>query len=148
MAQLGGTDRPRPRWLVEMVRDKRRKSLPADTAEVNLEDLAIAIDAIPNSIKVTWDEWNRVGMAVWRATGGGTEGFRLFREWSRKWPRYDAKRDAKVTVDRWHAYSRSPPTHLTAATIFWLADQADRSWRARAEAAAFQRFRKAVRAAQ
>ena len=51
------------------------------------------------------DKWNKVGMALWRATGGSSEGLDLFDVWSAKCPRYDAA----YTAAKWDGYEKCPP---------------------------------------
>jgi hypothetical protein len=54
-----------------------------------------------------WDEWNRIGMAIWRSTGGSEEGYYLgFAPWSAK----SGRNNPDATRQRWNSYSRSPPT--------------------------------------
>lgn len=89
--------------------------------------LEIALAAIPTP--EVFEPWNYVAMATHRATHGSAEGFRLFDDWSRKGQNYGG------TEERWDALEGSPPTRIGAGTIFHLADQADPSWRDRAEAA-------------
>jgi hypothetical protein len=79
------------------------------------ERLAVALAAIPND--GGWEEWNRLGMALWAATAGSEEGFALFDEWSQQSMLYDSANTKK----KWDAYSRSPPCFLGAGTVFWLA---------------------------
>jgi len=85
--------------------------------------IAAALAVIPNI--ADWDQWNAVGMATWRATGGSGEGLAAFDAWSRKSPKYDAR----ITAEKWAAFFKSPPTHIGAGTIFHLADQASPTWR-------------------
>lgn len=80
--------------------------------------IAEAMALIPNDGPADWEAWNRVGMAVWRATGGSTEGWAIFDEWSSRNP---AAYDPKVTRARWNGYATSPPTQIGAGTIFYLA---------------------------
>src|SRR5262249_45753069 len=47
----------------------------------DLDDVAAALDIIPNN-DVPWDEWNRLGLAIWAATRGA--GFHIFDKWSAK----------------------------------------------------------------
>jgi hypothetical protein len=82
------------------------------------ELVAQALATIPNDDSVPWNVWNRVGMAVFRATGGA--GFEVFDAWSKKYVKYDAA-DTKA---RWEAYGSSPPTRIGAGTIFYLAREA------------------------
>jgi hypothetical protein len=89
-------------------------------AEGSLRDLAAALEAIGND-NLGWPLWNRYGMALWRATGGSQDGFRLFDEWSKK----SAKYDADETEGKWENYDHSPPERLGAGTLFYAAKQAD-----------------------
>jgi hypothetical protein len=91
--------------------------------QADLGDVVAALDMIPND-DVPWDEWNRVGMAVWRATGGAEEGFAAFAKWSDK----SAKSDPKKTRARWDRYVSSPPTQIGAGTLFFLARQSAPRW--------------------
>ena len=36
-----------------------------------------------------WEEWNRKGMALWRATEGSEDGRQIFHDWSKKSKKYD-----------------------------------------------------------
>jgi hypothetical protein len=90
------------------------------------ERIAAALAVIPNTMD--WAGWNAIAMATWRATGGSAEGFAAFDTWSRKYPKYSAE----DTAAKWAALFKSPPTHIGAGTIFYLADQASPGWRARA----------------
>ena len=64
--------------------------------------IAAALDVIPNN--ADWDQWNAVGMATWRATGGSGEGLAAFDTWSKKSPKYNAH----TTAQKWAAFFRSP----------------------------------------
>ncbi len=89
----------------------------------DVETLRKALDVIPNN--GGWDDWNNIGMALWRATGGSGGGFALFDEWSQKWSGYNQS----DTQERWSAYFRSPPTSIGAGTIFHIASQHQPRWR-------------------
>jgi predicted P-loop ATPase len=101
---------------------------PGENAEADdFLELVAALRDIPNfDGPADWEAWNRVGMAVWRATKGDEFGFRAFDRWSARHPSYDSKK----TAERWQNYSRSPPTQIGAPTVFFLASEA----RARAKA--------------
>jgi hypothetical protein len=86
------------------------------------ELIADALDNIPNN--ASWHEWARVGMAVFRATGGSEVGFKLFDGWSRKSPKYNSD----TTLRKWMWFSRSPPSSIGAGTIIHLARQVDPYW--------------------
>jgi Primase C terminal 2 (PriCT-2) len=59
----------------------------------------------------TWNAWNTIAMAAWRASGGSEEGFAEFDSWSAKWPQ---KYDAGETRFRWDHLRRSPPDKALA----------------------------------
>jgi hypothetical protein len=60
--------------------------------EAPIEDIRAALEVIPNPLpewdpkQGTWNEWNTICMAAWRASGGSEEGFAAFDLWSAKWP--------------------------------------------------------------
>lgn len=85
-------------------------------------DVAAALAVIPNG-NLEWDDWNRIGMATWRATGG--RGFAAFDAWSQQSGKYDAPH----TRQRWDHYSTSPPTAIGAGTLFHEAARARPGWR-------------------
>ena len=89
---------------------------PSGPLEGTLEAITSAMEAIPND-DLSWDEWNRVGMALYNATRGA--GWLEFEKWSAR----SAKNDPKVTKDRWGSYFRSPPTSIGAGTIYHLAER-------------------------
>lgn len=78
--------------------------------------VAAALAHIPNA-DVEWDDWNRMGMAAWRATGGSAEGLEAWQAWSAK----SAKHDPGACEGRWNHYGISPPARIGAGTIFHLA---------------------------
>jgi hypothetical protein len=94
----------------------------SDEPQAPIEKIAAALTVIPNN--GSWDDWNSMGMAIFRATGGAEAGFALFDAWSKK----SAKYDACNTAAKWAAYFKSPPTQIGAGTIFYLADQASPTW--------------------
>jgi len=104
-------------------------------AQAPLADVTAALAAIPNGPDVHWDEWNRVGMATWRATGGAPEGLEAWDAWSAKSPKYDSA----TNEQRWLHYATSPPGKVGAGTIFFLARAA--GWQRRPRAGERPRLR-------
>jgi hypothetical protein len=94
-------------------------------ADADLAEIEAALMAIPNDASVNWGAWNRIGMAVFSATGGSAAGFALFDKWSQKYPGYDAD----DTAAKWEALEGCPPTDIGAGTIFYEADRASPTWR-------------------
>ena len=93
-----------------------------DALAGDLLDVAAALAAIPNA-DLEWADWNKVGMAAWKATEG--RGFAAFDAWSQRSPKYDAE----GTAGRWEHYSNSPPERIGAGTLFMLAAEAVPGWR-------------------
>ena len=81
--------------------------------------------AIPNNASVDWEGWNRIGMAVFSATGGSAAGLAVFDKWSQKYPGYNAD----DTAAKWEWLEKCPPTEIGVGTIFYLADKASPMWR-------------------
>ena len=105
---LGITDPNAPQWQPK----RRSEYTPAEI------DLAELVAAIPNNCD--WHGWNRVGMAIFAASGGSDQGGIIFDDWSSKAPNYDPY----TTIARWRHYHRSPPTRLTIGTLIHLAREA------------------------
>jgi len=92
--------------------------------------VAAALAVIPND-DLGWGDWNRIGMATWRATAGSDDGLAAFTAWSAK----SKKHDADTTRERWRHFASSPPTEVGAGTLFYEANEADPDWRKRAAVA-------------
>jgi hypothetical protein len=94
--------------------------------QADLLRVATALAQIPNNGPADWDAWNRVGMALWRATGGSAAGFALFDSWSQQHPAYDP-----IEVrNRWDHYPSSPPSQIGAGTLFFMAKEAEKKSKA------------------
>ena len=114
---------PKPRSTESHARDYDRDEHGHDLRG-SLPELEAAMRVIPNA-NVPWPEWNRVGLALWMASDG--QAFTAFDAWSRKSSKYNPDK----TRQRWQHYAKSPPSHIGAGSIFFLADQAAPNWRAR-----------------
>ena len=103
---LGNRDEPRghpkPRHL--MTNDELR--------------LAELVAAISNDA-LSWDEWNRIGLAIYAASGGSEEGYIAFDDFSARSTKYDPYQ----TKTRWVHYHRSPPDRIGIGTLIYLARQ-------------------------
>jgi hypothetical protein len=121
-----------PDWLIELVRvsDEEPSTTSAEPTD-NLLKIKFAVEALPNNVR-DWDRWNRLGMAMWRATSGHDDGFTIFNEWSKLNDSYQLA----ACRERWYeGYATSKPDRIGAATLFWEADQIDPEWRDRYERA-------------
>jgi hypothetical protein len=128
-----------PQWLIDMAvtsSDRRQRDTeeepetPGDRS-LMLIRVEMALHVIPNDgvnfpddEHRGWDYWNRIGMAVYAATEGSVGGFQVFDSWSKKNSRYDKPH----TIEKWDAYRTSPPTEITEATLFHLANNVNPSW--------------------
>jgi hypothetical protein len=105
--------------------EQRTNGLDHEPGEPQADALRIAAALldIPNHGPADWEGWNRVAMAVWRATGGNDMGWAALESWSHRNPAYDPKE----TRERWDHYPKSPPTKIGAGTIFHMAAEARRA---------------------
>jgi hypothetical protein len=97
--------------------------VPTSSAAVSHKTIMEAMKFIPND-DLEWDEWNRIGMALYQATAG--TGFEIFDEWSMRSTKYDRE----ATRERWEGIQRSPPNRIGDGLIFRLAR--DNGWRSEA----------------
>jgi hypothetical protein len=115
-----------PLWLIKLIekgsRPQRAPSAPSNGARrpVTDEQLREVMECIPNDDGTSWEDWNRVGMALFAATNGSWLGAELFDQWSEKNDKYDDE----TTEAKWEAYSTSPPTSIGVGTLFYLANAA------------------------
>jgi hypothetical protein len=126
---------PMPAWLVELARKEHRPeavsngsadpfmAYAATEKRADIDRVRRALAVIPNTSD-RWDDWNRIGMSIWSATGGSNEGLDCFLEWSRKYPGFDESN----TRERWGKYFTSPPKQIGAGTLFHLANEIDPRW--------------------
>ena len=82
--------------------------------------IVAALACIPNTVQ-DWDAWSRIGMAVWRASGGRGEGLDAWMAWSAR----NACHDPAACEERWQHWFASPPTRIGFGTLYYEA----RKWR-------------------
>jgi hypothetical protein len=116
-----------PEWLITLATAANNSgdSSNGDAREANLEPEAelslieATVDAIPNP-DLDWEQWNKVGMAIYAASGGSAGGFAIFDKFSQKSDKYDAE----YTADKWRKYHSSPPTQIGFGSLQYWADEA------------------------
>jgi hypothetical protein len=114
-AELGGVRRERS---TARAYDKDRQA--------PLSYIATCVAAIPNNEdpKYNRDYWLRVGLAIYAATGGDAAGFKIFDDFSRRWPEYNETKTYKA----WQSFCCSPPKSIGIGTLEYLADLAEPYW--------------------
>ena len=85
----------------------------------DIKHVEMALNVIRND-DLHWNEWNnRIGLAIWGATGGSEEGRELFARWSAK----SNKNDPAATDARWEGMCKSPPNRAGMGTLWHLAEK-------------------------
>jgi putative DNA primase/helicase len=112
-------------------RPAREARVGGANPQAPIEDIRAAVEVIPNPLPSwdlkggTWDGWNTMGMAIWRASGGGEDGRKVFHDYSRKWRE---KYDEDETNHRWNHYFESPPDNIGFGTLVHHARAAVPGW--------------------
>ena len=96
----------------------------AAISELDERDLVALTEIIANADRA-WADWNRLGMALFAASGGSEAGIAAFARFSER----SAKYDAAETQHRWEHYRRSPPDRLGPGTLVYEARQVDPNFR-------------------
>jgi hypothetical protein len=116
------------RWLEQPAPDAPRERPRPRAAQHHRDlDLAEVVAAIPNDCG--WEDWNRVGMALFAASKDQGDGFVIFDDFSARSHKYNSRE----TAERWEGYRRTPPTRIGMGTLVHLAKQA--GWKPKRESA-------------
>lgn len=100
-----------------------------DISASPIRDVLAALNCITNA-DLHYDEWVRVAMAIYAASGGSDAGLDAFLAWSGK----SQKHEEAECLRLWNSIRRSPPKNISYGTLHYLA-QAERplfvppSWR-------------------
>jgi hypothetical protein len=117
------------RWLglpnpdMPRLRPKLRRDRTAEEI-----DLAEIVHAIPNS--ESWDGWVAVGLAIFAASGGSSEGAIVWDHWSAKSIKYNPY----TTAEKWQEFHRYPPDSTGIGKLIKMA--IDAGWRSNRERSA------------
>jgi hypothetical protein len=103
--------RPRPSQVDALALSAKRASGGADQVREMLS-------RIPNT-EPDWNEWVKVGMAVYNSTGGSDDGLEAWREWSDTCPVQGNSYD--TVDDRWQHFKSSPPTSIGMGSLVFKA---------------------------
>ena len=104
---------------------ERRVSVNKRLVADHPEDVVSAVEQIPNDKSVDWHEWNRIGMAIFAATEGSSEGLETFEKWT---DRNQGAGSEDSPEARWANYENSPPDDVGAGTLIKLAREANPKW--------------------
>ena len=107
-----------------------------EEAHAPLPDVLAALSVIPNH-DVEYDDWIRVGLATYAATGGAGEGLEAFQRWSCKSQKHEDHECLRV----WQSFHKSPPRKIGFGSLYYLARAASPffvapTWRGREVASA------------
>jgi Bifunctional DNA primase/polymerase, N-terminal/Primase C terminal 2 (PriCT-2) len=105
-----------PAWLLELVRGTEPVRATSANRDAPIDEIELALSMIP-STNLDFEQWNRIGMAVYGASGGSKEGRDLFVAWSSRAPVFDLHRN----LERWSHYHDSPPKWVGIQTLRWEA---------------------------
>ena len=100
-----------------------RTVIPDKDVKASQDGLVGTFAAVEDALRyvqnpdLSWDDWNRIGMAIYCATEA--KGFTIFDQWSQSSGKYNQIE----TRQRWDHYSKSPPTKIGAGTLYFLAQQ-------------------------
>lgn len=90
-------------------------------------DIAAALAVIPNTTR-DWDQWSRIGLATWAASGGSPEGFSAWSAWSARCAA-DGVHDHEMCRRAWRGFAMTPPDDIGAGTLFHLARAGRDDWK-------------------
>jgi hypothetical protein len=122
-----------PDWIVQAAVKASKKRVTNGAAgehtttpeELDIEKLKQAIKLLHNN-NLGWDDWCKIGMALWSGTGGSDVGLDLFDAFSKK---CELKYDAAKTIEKWSEITGCPPTNTGLDKIYRLVDQQCPGWR-------------------
>jgi hypothetical protein len=103
--------------------------VPSEEAQAPASLVVASVAVIPNDFPdpaISYNEWVRIGLAIYAASGGSEEGFVIFDQWSRK--NVQGRYNAANTRNKWRGFHRTPPNRIGVGTLFYLADKADAHW--------------------
>lgn len=84
------------------LRDVDDGTVLSDPEECSIDELTSLLAHMPNDgAHYDWDEWVKFGHAIKKASGGSSEGYDAWLEWSAQHPRFDED----TTRQRWDGFS-------------------------------------------
>jgi len=108
---------PPPRRLAPVA---STRAAPADAPLPLLSAVLQALDP-----DLGYDEWLRVGAALFHVTGASDEGFALFDRWSSAGCKYRGPRE---TAAKWRSFRLDHPHPAGMGTLRWMVERAGHEW--------------------
>ena len=107
---------------VKVQRGRARDNMTANPHQRadRLDSLWEAMQYVPNTGILHWNEWNKIGMALYAATDGDELGLAMFYDWTQR----NVHTQHRDCTKRWRDYSRCPPTIIGAGSLFKMAHDA------------------------
>ena len=87
-------------------------SLPEESDLWNLWDLIKVLDP-----DMGYDDWLRVGMAIFYATKGSDKGLALFDKWSAQGSKYNGLPEIEK---KWYSFDPNHENPVTIGTLIWM----------------------------
>jgi hypothetical protein len=72
-----------------------------------------------------YDDWLKILMAIFHATGGSEAGFKLALDWSRKGRKFKDEREIRA---KWHSFKNSPENPITIRTLTKMLEDKGIDW--------------------
>ncbi|MDE3023767.1 MAG: bifunctional DNA primase/polymerase, partial [Pseudomonadota bacterium] len=87
----------------------------------DVTEIADMLDYISNDGEgQDYEMWLRIGMSIHHATAGGSDGLKVFNEWSKQSSKYDAADLER----RWHSFGKRASNVATLGSLVYIARQA------------------------
>jgi hypothetical protein len=94
--------------------------------EASLTDLKLALLLSYLDPGMGYEDWMRVMMATFHATGGNAEGLQVFADWSAKSPKYSGLKELEYKWNSLKGYSGQP---VTINSIYWMLEAQGVDWK-------------------
>ena len=107
---------------LEVVASSSQGEASASTSELGLTAHRDAIESALEKLDnpdLHWDDWNKIGMALWAASSGAEWAAGVWHTFSGRSSKYKAH----DTSDRWGSYFKSRPHSVGAGTLFAMAER-------------------------
>jgi len=121
-----------PYWPQEYRIEEKKKSNGSEEYEKPSPLWVYLTVSFIDNDDIGWEDWNRIGMALWASTDGHEWGRKAFHKYSKKSDKYDAV-ETENRWEHWNRYrGRSEPSQIGYGTLVYLANATDPDWQRKA----------------